>query len=540
MRAPALLLVAVLLAAALPLPATGQDRRCIGVPEWAVTYEWAYDLQDGTTRFEEVIRHTLTTTRWGHYNVTTMGYAEFQDEERQTWGREMVIRDGGAFPLGLVSRDGWSVPPPGSDQDQRELTFYEPPLQIVHHHFETCPGRVWDLETVHTLITGNPPAQGERNETWQVRALQWETVTVPAGTFEALRVRAVRLNDLWTVESYWSPEVRNLVKQEKGPQNLPPVETKVLSWFLLDQRPAARFKVEPRNPVVGDDVVLNATPSHDPEGPIVEYRWAVGDEEHRGPIVTLEGVQEGVIPVRLFVTDTAGRTTTLGTTVYVAPRAGEGIAVWGPLAAKEGDVVTLEAKTPFDPVRVRWRANDSVVGDGPVYSFRQGANGTTLAVDAFHVSGRVFTANHTVALIPDDHQPPTAGEPRAFELPDRWPRGGSEVLALLSPLEGQVVARTLRAHVWTSGDAVLRVDGEQVWAGGGPEAFVELDLAPGRHQLSLEGSGRSMTANVTVPGLANPPQPDPDEPVEPAPTPFPVLAVLAVLAAVSLGMRRRS
>lgn len=546
-----ILLVALLVAGAWPVPpASAQEERCIRAPDLAPDYEWEYVDQDGVHRFEEVIRTGSTLTGRGQWNVTTYELTEVQDGQTLTTGRFSRFADDGPYPMGLMQVDRRIH---SDGEAQRIVDAWDPPLGIVHDGQETCHLSRWTQDTTHVQARdGDPPTSTQRNETWQARTFGWTEVTVPAGTFEAMHVRAVREQDLYTVDTWWSPEARHAVKIERGPQSGPPVETLELAWYILDQRPTARFSILPADPHAGDDVELDATPSFDPDGNITNFRWEITTSqttvEQSGPTATLPDAPPGALRVRLYVTDDAGRTSARTGTFYLPQPGGSGIAVDGPLAAEHDQIVRLEAVTPFEPLRVQWRVGDQIVGDGQVYSFRMETN-TTLDVSALHPSGRTYTAEHNLTLVPpgtlagdDDRQAGNAsGETRGTV--DGWPTGGSQVLALLDPLEGQVVEPDTQAEIWTSGPATLSVDGEEVWSGTGPEATVELTLDPGRHTLVLASGESRHEVNVTARGadLAATPDPSADAtdadqvPVAGLAVALPVLAGVALL----LGSRGR-
>lgn len=551
-QALGILLVVLLVAGAWPVPAaSAEEEPCIGAPDLAPDYEWEYVDQDGVHRFEEIVRTGPTLTGRGQWNVTTYELTEVQDGQTLTTGRFSRFNDDGPYPMGLIQVDRRIHSEGGVE---RIVDAWDPPLQIVHDGQETCHLSRWTQETTHVQARdGDPPSSTQRNETWQARTLGWTEVTVPAGTFDAMHVRAVREQDLYTVDTWWSPEARHAVKIERGPQSGPPVETLELAWYILDQRPTARFSILPADPHAGDDLELDATPSVDPDGNITSYRWEITTSETTveltGPTATLPEVPAGPLRVRLYVTDDAGRTSARTGTFYLPEPGGSGIAVDGPLAAEHDQIVRLEAVTPFEPLRVQWRAGDQIVGDGQVYSFRMTAN-TTLDVSALHPSGRTYTAEHNVTLVPagtltedGDRQTNSSADGTRGTV-EAWPTGGSQVLALLDPLEGQVVDPDTQAEIWTSGSATLTVDGQQVWSGTGPQATVELTLDPGRHTLVLTSEEARHEVNVTARGPDLAATPDPSAQTS-QPDEIPVvgsaitLLAMAGVTIVSSAQRRR-
>ncbi len=553
------LLVGILLASAWPIPTAdaGEHRRCIFPPEVHESFEWAYEDQDGTERFEEILDKRLTSSKLGHHNTTTVGYMVRQDGAWTERGRFVRFANDTPWPLGKLSRDTWTPGPDGGETHQ--VHHWDPPKTLTMQGGKTCPGEFWRFETYHSVYQSNPGAQGGVNETWQVRAQQWETVETEAGDFDALKILAVRLNDCKRVATYYSPEAQAAVRVreteglDQAPtspqacsQELPVLHDWELTWYTLDRRPFARFKLDPPHPHAGESLVLDGTPSWDPDGNITAYRWVVtvGGEsrEYHGANVTLVDLAEGTHRIRLFVTDEADRTTTLGTTVYVPAEGESGVIVDGALAAHEGDYVALQAIPSFDPLRVRWRVADQVVGDGERFQFQMDET-ITFQVDAFHPSGRVYTTNHTVTLLEGARGNGTSSsQGSARDAPDQWPEGGSDVLALLAPLEGQVVEPEITARIWTSDPATLTVDGEQVWQGDGPSDEVDLTLDPGRHTFVLSSDRGNHTVNVTVSGERGLVGTDQDGSGSSSSTsPIPGLtgsAVIAVLAALAWAWRR--
>lgn len=497
--------------------ADAQDDRCIDPPDLAPDYEWEYIDQDGVHRFEEVVRTGPTISRYGQWNMTSYGFMEIKEDQTLRSGRFSTFNDDGPYPMGLTQIDTRTHT---GGQDQRTIEVWEPPLRIVHDGQQTCVGDAWTHETTHVIARGgDPPAGGQRNETWQARALQWTNVTVPAGTFEALHVRAVREQDLFTVDTWWSPEAGHAVLIERGPRSGAPTETLELAWYILDQRPVARFQMTPEHPEAGDTLRLDAGPSYDPDGNVTGYRWEIltddGTVERHGQRISIRDVPAGTLGIRLYVTDDADRISRRSATFHI-PMPGETtIGVDGPLAAEPGQIVRLEAATPFDPLRIQWRHGDRIVGDGPIYTFRMEAN-HTLTVSALHTSGRTYTTEHTVTRVPpgtltattDDGRQANGSAGGVRGALEAWPAGGSRVLALLDPLEGQVVEPDTQAEIWTSGPATLSVDGQEVWSGTGPQATVDLALEPGRHTLVLSSDQSRHEVNVTARGPGLEPLPD--------------------------------
>ena len=81
--------------------------------------------------------------------------------------------------------------------------------------------------------------------------------------------------------------------------------------------PVAAFTITPESPKVGDSIKLDASAS---TGEQLQYDWVVGGEldTAEGVLVDLEALNEGRIAVRLTVTDSLGRKSTIVKPLYVA------------------------------------------------------------------------------------------------------------------------------------------------------------------------------------------------------------------------------
>lgn len=543
-------LTVALVVSMIPLAGAQEDeeadeKRCITPPDVEPSYEWAYELSNGRTRYVEVVDKGPATTPRGHHNVTTFEFAERnENNETKAWGQVVRYGADSPYPWALTSQDRWERTSKG---ELRRMDSYDPPFSTIHGGLETCPGDFWRFTTHHTITYGQYGQAGneQANETWQVRAHAWTNVTVPEGTHEVLPIVAVREADGYQIITYWSPEVRAPAMIEQGPNQTTEL-TRELSWFILDQRPTPIFEVTPLHAEVGDVLTLNGTASWDPEGNITEYRWHVDGETYFGPVVELNATEEKTVNIRLFVTDEANRTTTLGTTRYIAPEGGGGVGVSGPTEAYSGRVVTLEAHASFDPVEVRWRQGDTVVGQGETFQFRMEET-RNLSVDAFHETGRVYTTNHTVELVersPGD----TSGSGDGDE--GLYPPGATDELAILEPLEGQLVPKFFEATVRAKQPATLTVDQRPVWQGTAEttETVSIGELDTGKHTLTLSNEDAEQTVNITVAADGTRSTADEAETTDETDanassgnaTPAPSAAFAVALAAlVAVGLRRR-
>jgi hypothetical protein len=472
------------------------EPRCITPPEVEVSYKWAYELSNQRTRYVTVHeKETSATTPRGQHNVTKLEFAEQDvDGNVRAWGETIRYSAESPYLWGLVSQDRWEKTEKG---ELRRLDNYDPPFRIIHHAEETCPGEFWRFETDHSVTYGKYGRSGQEQatETWQVRALRWTNITVPAGTHEVLPITAVRENDEHRITTYWSPEAEAPARVEQIAPGDAEDQHRELVNYILDQRPTPIFQILPEHPEVGDTITLNASASYDPDGNITEYRWIVDGEEMTGSVQRFNATEEGTMRVQLYVTDDADRTDTLTGTRYIAPEDGSGVGVTGPTRAYSGQYVTLEAHPSFDPVEIRWREGSEIVGEGDTFQFRM-EEARNLTVDAFHESGRVFTANHSVELVERSE----AGSDEDTQGGADYPPGGSDELAILEPLEGQVVPTRFEVTVRAKSDATLTASQRPVWQGtaGTRETVTIEELEPGDHTLRLESSSANQTVNVTV------------------------------------------
>jgi PKD repeat protein len=149
-----------------------------------------------------------------------------------------------------------------------------------------------------------------------------------------------------------------------------------------NQPPVASFTRSPGNPLVGEQVVFDASPSHDADGVIAEYEWDLGD----GATATERVVRHayaaaGEYTVTLTVTDDDGltdstsRSVRVGQTVEQTPPRIEEITVTPQDPVTRHDV-TFEARISeapgFEVQTVDWVLRDAATGKVDFY--RCGSN----------------------------------------------------------------------------------------------------------------------------------------------------------------------
>lgn len=143
---------------------------------------WVDDLGAGVKK-EMVIRkvgaNTLTTDQWGSTQVTDLA-------ENPTEGYQWSSNQGD-FPLPFSYKPA--------------VDFFDYPLY---------PGKTWSQHYQWKEVAGTVWGNG----TCEGKVVGWETVTVPAGTFKALRVDVITrgVNFDYDLTYWYSPDVSRFVK----------------------------------------------------------------------------------------------------------------------------------------------------------------------------------------------------------------------------------------------------------------------------------------------------------------------------------------
>ncbi len=173
----------------------------------------------------------------------------------------------------------------------------------------------------------------------------------------------------------------------------------------LASTPIADFEYWPENPIPGDKVAFDASPSSDPDGSIVEYEWSFGD----GDVSSEELLSHiydsaGSYNVMLTVTDNDGlshsKVVALIVNSTVAPVVS--FEVW-PENPEPGDRVAFDAAASQDPdgtiVSYEWDLGDGTVSTESLLTHVYASAGTyevtlTLTDD----TGNVTTENSIVQV----------------------------------------------------------------------------------------------------------------------------------------------
>jgi len=119
-------------------------------------------------------------------------------------------------------------------------------------------------------------------------------------------------------------------------------EVRTIQIGPTNQPPVAAFTYSPLSPALGEQIVLNAAASYDPDGTINSYLWDLdgdGSDDTSGQIAAVRYYSLGVYPIRLTVTDNSGLSSVATQWITVGGAPGvpggpamggtPGIFVWG-------------------------------------------------------------------------------------------------------------------------------------------------------------------------------------------------------------------
>jgi hypothetical protein len=195
------MLVALAGCAALDSPGSGGP--VVDAPSYRIGDRWIYRAADGfraPVRWEET-REVIAIGADGiTVRITQLG-PTVNSSRTEQWAAPGIVRVGALF----------------DDETRRFAT----PLK--RYEFPLVPGKRWDQFVDNFNEATNK--SGQINH--YVRVGDWESVTTPAGTFPAIRLRVLtRLDDdefwRWATECNYliaySPEVRGIVREDKEAQ----------------------------------------------------------------------------------------------------------------------------------------------------------------------------------------------------------------------------------------------------------------------------------------------------------------------------------
>lgn len=139
-----------------------------------------------------------------------------------------------------------------------------------------------------------------------------------------------------------------------------------------NQPPEAIFSYSLSRQHAPATLTLDATGSHDPDGGIASYQWAVNGELHDGMIVSVPLAVHGTHQVELTVTDDDGASTSAGTVVALDPAPPGGVESEFEITLLSGGTgFTEERMQVFRDAATRW--SEVIVGDLPAVDVPQSA-----------------------------------------------------------------------------------------------------------------------------------------------------------------------
>jgi hypothetical protein len=202
------LLIAVcwgLAAALAPLVAAASDSRAaVGAPTLNVGDAWTYRVVDGYTKIDQgSSRQRIRDISGGRVSL------------------EVAREDGRAVTIEVYDLEwGWLRRP----ATNLELFEYDPAYRAFE--FPLAPGRTWRAH-----LTASDPETGQRYAVRiDARVLGWDRIRVPAGEFDALKVRrlvyidkvvALERGRAEIVEHDWyAPSVAHVVRREATSRHL--------------------------------------------------------------------------------------------------------------------------------------------------------------------------------------------------------------------------------------------------------------------------------------------------------------------------------
>ena len=187
--------------ASLDSPATGGP--AAEAPAYRVGDRWVYHATDGfraPVRWEETREVTAITAEGIAVRVTQKG-PSVDNARIELWAAPGLVRTGALF----------------DDETRRFATL------LKRYDFPIAPGKTWSQFVDNYNESTN--RAGQINH--YVRVGDWEKVTTPAGTYDAIRLRVLtRLDDdefwRWATECNYlvayAPAVRGVVREDKEAQ----------------------------------------------------------------------------------------------------------------------------------------------------------------------------------------------------------------------------------------------------------------------------------------------------------------------------------
>jgi PKD repeat protein/KaiC/GvpD/RAD55 family RecA-like ATPase len=156
---------------------------------------------------------------------------------------------------------------------------------------------------------------------------------------------------------------------------------RVLNPAGPDLAPIAIFNASPSTVYTGENVLLDASGSYDPDGTITNYAWNLGDNSTTtGKTATHTYAEDGIYMITLTVTDNSGTINATMEVVSVLDRAPSASFTSSSGTVHTGEAVVFNASTSFDPdgtiIFYFWDFGDGVNATGAIASHAYAYNGT--------------------------------------------------------------------------------------------------------------------------------------------------------------------
>jgi len=184
-----------------PVLAAGKDS--VEAPEYRVGDRWTYKAKDGTrnpVRWEETHEVIAIGAEGIRSRVTQKG-PTVDNTREELWTAPGLVAQGAL-----------------ADAETRRFS-----VPLKRFEFPLAPGKVWN----QTMRNFNEELKREGEINRRVRVVDWGSVSTPAGTFDALRLRVnmwlddgefYRQRSQCTYLTWYAPKARNCVRDERRAQ----------------------------------------------------------------------------------------------------------------------------------------------------------------------------------------------------------------------------------------------------------------------------------------------------------------------------------
>jgi len=146
-------------------------------------------------------------------------------------------------------------------------------------------------------------------------------------------------------------------------------DTRTRTVTVANAPPSADLSVAPAEPATGETVTFDGSGSTDPDGEVVSYEWVIDGAPASGVAVSRTFDAAGEYAVELTVTDDAGATDTVATSVRVTNRAPDPAVDYAPTDVTTETAVTFDGSGSADPdgevASYEWTFPDGTTATGP-------------------------------------------------------------------------------------------------------------------------------------------------------------------------------